>query len=351
MNTKLKVIVVDDSALMRKIISDMINSESDMEVVATARNGQDLLKKLDEVNADIITLDIEMPIMDGITTLKKLKEKRVDSKVIMLSSLTKDGAEITMDCLQLGAFDFVCKPSGSISLDIDIVKEDLIDKIRNGKRTLKSSFAMKNRTKPSFVERTKRSEVKRNSKISAVAIGASTGGPKALYTVITGLPKNLDVPVFVVQHMPVGFTKAFAERLDRSSGLKVVEAEHGMHIEKNVVYVAKAGYHMEVERNSIKLVDSAPVCGVKPAVDNLFISCAKVYGNGLLSVVLTGMGRDGSNGTIEIKNKGGYTISEDESTCVIYGMPKAAFETNKVDEVLPLHHISSRIAKIVRGVE
>ncbi|MGL4730123.1 MAG: protein-glutamate methylesterase/protein-glutamine glutaminase [Clostridium sp.] len=352
MDRKIKVIVVDDSALMRKIISDMINEEKDMEVISVARNGQDLLNKMETMQPDVITLDVEMPIMDGINTLKVLKEKKIDSKIIMLSSLTKDGAEVTMDCLELGAFDFVCKPSGSISLDIDIVKDDLINKIRNIKKTImiRKSGPEKIKSVPNFVERLRKKE-NLHKKVEAVAIGASTGGPKALYSVITTLPKDLGVPVFVVQHMPVGFTKAFAERLDRGSNLKVVEAKDRMSIEKNVVYVAKAGLHMEIERNHIRLVDTNPVCGVKPAVDNLFISASKVYGSGLLSVVLTGMGRDGSNGTIEIKNRGGYTISEDESTCVIYGMPKAAFETNKVDEVLPLHHVSSRIAKIVRGVD
>ncbi|MBU5225408.1 chemotaxis response regulator protein-glutamate methylesterase [Clostridium senegalense] len=349
MDRKIKVIVVDDSALMRKIISDMINEQEDMEVVAIARNGEELLKKLEVITPDVITLDIEMPILDGISTLKVLKEKKIASKIIMLSSLTKDGAEITMDCLALGAFDFVCKPSGAISLDINIVKDDLIKKIRNEKRTIKS-ISMRNKTNSNFMERLRKKETN-HKEINAVVIGASTGGPKALYSVITGLPKNLGVPIFVVQHMPVGFTKAFAERLDRGSNLKVVEAEDRMRIEENVVYVARAGYHMEIEGTYIRLTDTSPVCGVKPAVDKLFISASKVYGSKLLSVVLTGMGKDGANGTIEVKNRGGYTMAEDESTCIIYGMPKAAFETNKVDEVLPLHYVSSRITKVVRGVD
>ncbi|MBD8045974.1 MAG: chemotaxis response regulator protein-glutamate methylesterase [Clostridium argentinense] len=350
MDRKIKVMVVDDSALMRKIISDMINAEVDMEVIDTARNGENLLSKINTTVPDVITLDVEMPIMDGITTLKKLKELKISSKIIMLSSLTKDGAETTMECLQNGAFDFIAKPSGSISLDINKVREDLIEKIRSIKIS-KTAVEINNKSATSFRTRLKATEKRFNNKINCVVIGASTGGPKALYSVITALPSDIGVPVLVVQHMPVGFTKAFAERLDRASNLKVVEAEDKMPIEKNVVYIAKAGYHMEVENNRIVLKETPAIWGVRPAVDKLFISASKVYGNGLLSVVLTGMGKDGAEGTVEVKKNGGYTFAEDESTCVIYGMPKAAFETNMVDEVLPLHHVSSSIVKTIRGVE
>ncbi|GAA0121427.1 chemotaxis response regulator protein-glutamate methylesterase [uncultured Clostridium sp.] len=350
MDRKIKVMVVDDSALMRKIISDMINAEVDMEVIDTARNGENLLSKINTTVPDVITLDVEMPIMDGITTLKKLKELKISSKIIMLSSLTKDGAETTMECLQNGAFDFIAKPSGSISLDINKVREDLIEKIRSIKIS-KTAVEINNKSATSFRTRLKATEKRFNNKINCVVIGASTGGPKALYSVITALPSDIGVPVLVVQHMPVGFTKAFAERLDRASNLKVVEAEDKMPIEKNVVYIGKAGYHMEVENNRIVLKETPAIWGVRPAVDKLFISASKVYGNGLLSVVLTGMGKDGAEGTVEVKKNGGYTFAEDESTCVIYGMPKAAFETNMVDEVLPLHHVSSSIVKTIRGVE
>ncbi|WP_291580747.1 protein-glutamate methylesterase/protein-glutamine glutaminase [Clostridium sp. UBA6640] len=351
MDRKIRVMVVDDSALMRRIISDMINAETDMEVIDIARNGENLLSKMNTTVPDVITLDVEMPIMDGITTLKKLKELGISSKVIMLSSLTKDGAETTMECLQNGAFDFIAKPSGSISLDINKVREDLIEKIRSIKIS-KTTAEAANKKSTSFITRTRlRTSEKINKKINCVVIGASTGGPKALYSVITALPSDLGIPVLVVQHMPIGFTKAFAERLNRSSNLKVVEAEDKMPIEKNVVYIAKAGYHMEVENNKIVLNEDPTIWGVRPAVDKLFISASKVYGNGLLSVVLTGMGKDGANGTVEVKKNGGYTFSEDESTCVIYGMPKATFETNMVDEVLPLHHVSSRIVRAIRGVE
>lgn len=184
--------------------------------------------------------------------------------------------------------------------------------------------------------------------IQAVAIGASTGGPKALYTVVTNLPQHLGVPVFIVQHMPSGFTKAFAERLDNNSKIKVLEASDNEIINKDTVYIAPGGYHMVVENDGrIHLNTEPPVWGVRPAVDKLFFSASHVYGANLVSVVLTGMGKDGSKGTAEIKKNGGITIAEDESTCTIYGMPKAAYETGSVDQMLPIDRIADMIVNII----
>lgn len=346
---KLKVIVVDDSALMRKIISDMINSNNDMEVVATARNGQELMNKLESYVPDVITLDVEMPVMDGITTLKKLKEKKNHPKVIMVSSLTGEDSKITLECLDLGAFDFIMKPSGSISLDIEKIKEELVRKIRSVEKANNKFFVRM--TKANSIEEPKYNKVisKRND-IKAVVIGASTGGPRALQKVLTKLPKDLGVPVFVVQHMPVGFTKAFAERLNSLCAMRVVEAEDRMAVSNNIIYIAKGGRHMKISNSKeIRLTDEDAIWGVKPAVDKLFYSAAEIYGGKLLSVILTGMGRDGALGTTEIKKAGGSTIAEDASTCVIYGMPKAAYETGKVDEVVALDKIPERIVEIVRG--
>ncbi len=368
---KVSVMVVDDSALMRKMISDMINMEDDMEVIAIARNGEDLLEKLKKQVPDVITLDIEMPKMNGIEALKKIMELKIPAKVVMISSLTQDGAEETMECLENGAIDFVPKPSGSISLNINVVREILISKIR-GIRFVRKNSSVSN-TKDVDTKEGKTREIHRvstvlkirerdsmpkairskeigNKKISAIVMGASTGGPKALFNVITNLPEKLGVPILVVQHMPEGFTKAFAERLDKFSKVKVVEAREGMSIEKDVVYIAPGGKHMEISRNkTITLNLEPPMWGVRPAVDKLFISGAKVYGENLLGIILTGMGRDGADGIVEVKKAGGATISEDESTCIIYGMPKAAYDTNMIDEVIPLYDISKRIANIVLG--
>lgn len=352
---KIRVIVVDDSALMRKIISDMINSEEDMEVVDVAKNGQELLNKISNNKPDVITLDVEMPIMDGMTALKELKRSYKSIPVIMLSSISQKGTQLTMECLESGAFDFIPKPSGAISLDINKVKDELVQKIRIACDKNITSDAVKESKQQMPLERTYQrnymSKLKSDrDKIECVVIGASTGGPKALYTVITALPANLGVPVFVVQHMPVGFTKAFADRLNANSDIRVVEASDSMPVERNVVYIAPGGYHMEVGLDKkIHLNLEPAIWGVRPAVDKLFISASKVYGSRIVSAVLTGMGKDGAQGTVEIKKQGGITLSEDKSTCTIYGMPKAAFETGMVDAVLPLEEIAIQIIKLVSG--
>lgn len=365
---KLRVIVVDDSALMRKLVSEMINEETDMEVIDTARNGEELLIKLAKNVPDLITLDVEMPKMDGVTTLKEMKKRNMNIPVIVLSSMSNKGVHITMECLAAGAFDFLAKPSGPISLDINNIKLELIQKIRAAftklqytmkknivKETVTPTYERNNNRDMNKINDIKRENNvqfnnKKSNKIDAVVIGASTGGPRALYTVITNLPKDLGVPVFVVQHMPAGFTKAFAERLNNNSKMEVLEAQDKMYIQKNVVYVAPGGFHMEVkEDNRIHLNTEPAIWGVRPAVDKLFISASKVYKSNILSVVLTGMGRDGAQGTVEIKENGGITASEDKSTCTIYGMPRAAYETGKVDMVLPIQEVAYQIVRVVSG--
>ncbi|WP_404814435.1 protein-glutamate methylesterase/protein-glutamine glutaminase [Clostridium algoriphilum] len=340
---------------MRKIISDIINSQSAMEVIDTAKNGEELLVKISRNKPDIITLDIEMPKMNGMETLKQLKRMNICIPVIMLSSISKSGTESTMECLELGAFDFIAKPSGAISLGLNKVKDELIQKIKLAFMQNRSMTRLTPEKNSRVVREitnkiTPRAGNVQGRSIEAVVIGASTGGPKALYQVITALPSDIGVPVLVVQHMPVGFTKAFAERLNTNSKIKVVEASDGDSIQKNVVYIAPGGYHMEITSNKkIHLNTEPTIWGVRPAVDKLFVSAIKVYGANLLSVILTGMGRDGAKGTAAIKDNGGITMAEHESTCVIYGMPKAAFETGKVDEIVPLQNVAQEIKKFVMG--
>jgi two-component system chemotaxis response regulator CheB len=342
---KIKVLVVDDSALMRKIISDMINSEQDMIVIDIARNGEEMLEKALKHNPDIITLDVEMPIMDGISALREMKRRQINIKTIMLSSVSQSSTSLTMECLEAGAFDFIPKPSGAISLDINKVKDELLIKIRTA---FNKEIDTYEKIDTHLVQKSNPYVKAVHEKIEAVVIGASTGGPKALYNIITALPEKIGVPIFIVQHMPAGFTKAFADRLNSNSKIKVLEASEAAFIEKDVVYIAPGGYHMEVlNQNRIHLNTEPPIWGVRPAVDKLFNSASKVYGPHLLSVVLTGMGKDGAQGTIEVKRNGGVTISEDKSTCTIYGMPKATFETGMVDLVVPLDEVASQIIKIV----
>lgn len=379
---KVRVIVVDDSAFMRKAISDMIESCADFEVIAKFRDGRELVEKVDKFNPDLITLDVHMRDLDGLATLKELKKMGKNYPIIMLSSATTEGSELTLECLDNGAITFITKPSGSISLDIDKVKERLIDEIKgitSNIRVNKSNIYMRQITsnKESEIENkikdrrvnaqlSQRKEINnsekpspminnkvipKNKKIDAVVIGASTGGPKALQQVLTKLPANLNVPVFVVQHMPEGFTKVFAERLNKVCNLNVTEAEDGMSINRNTIYIAKGGSHMIIDSSiRVSLNKEPSIWGVRPAVDKLFESASKVYGGNLLSVVLTGMGKDGAEGSKRIKDCGGITISEDKSTCTIYGMPKAAYETGKIDLVLPLDQICNKITEIVKGI-
>ncbi|WP_459478729.1 protein-glutamate methylesterase/protein-glutamine glutaminase [Clostridium saccharoperbutylacetonicum] len=371
---KIKIIVVDDSAFMRKAISDMIESESTFEVIAKFRDGRELIEKVDKYNPDLITLDVHMKDLDGLATLKELKKSGKNYPIIMVSSATTEGSKMTLDCLDNGAISFIPKPSGSISLDIIKIRNDLVEQIKSITSSMKfkrnpllenktnykveqnsavSSFNLpkENSVRESSMNMERIISIPKNKRIDAVVIGASTGGPKALQEVLTKLPYNLGVPVFVVQHMPEGFTKVFAERLDKACEMKVVEADDGMKIYNDTIYIAKGGKHMTISSNSsIKLNEEPPIWGVRPAVDKLFNSAINVYKGNLVSAILTGMGRDGADGTANIKDSGGITISEDKSTCTIYGMPKAAYETGKVDLVVPLDQVANNIIKIVRGV-
>ncbi len=339
----IKVAVVDDSAFMRKVISDELNSQEEIDVVAKFRNGKELIQQFDKYKPDIITLDIEMPVMNGLETLKALKKYSIDCPVIMLSSLTSENSVHTLECLELGATDFIEKPGSNMLMNNDSFKNSLVEKIH-------AIVLNKNRLTKKNINKVQYKDKKVVKSVNAVVIGASTGGPRALQTVLTQIEKDIGVPIFVVQHMPRGFTKAFADRLNSICKLRVLEAEDGMKIEKNTIYIAQGGYHMVLNNNKyISLNEDPSIWGVRPAVDKLFESASEVYGGNLLSVVLTGMGKDGAKGTEVIKDKGGITISEDESTCTIYGMPRMAYETGKVDMVLELPLISEKINSILKG--
>jgi two-component system chemotaxis response regulator CheB len=321
----IKVAIVDDSAFMRKIISDSLNSHSHIEVIAKFRNGKDLVEQFDRYKPDIITLDVEMPVMNGLETLKVLKNSNINCPVIMLSSLTSENSIYTLECLELGATDFVEKPSVNLAIDSKFNKV-LVDKVltiaEQGKKNIYGG-KLTNSVVP--ISRDNRNPIK------AVVVGASTGGPKALQKVLTEIKQDIGVPIFVVQHMPKGFTKAFADRLNGICKLRTIEASNGMPIENNIIYIAQGGYHMTVGKdNKIWLNEEPAIWGVRPAVDKLFESAVKVYGGSLLSVVLTGMGRDGAS-------------------CTIYGMPKATYETGKVDMVLQLQVIADKINSLVKG--
>lgn len=338
MHNIIKVLVVDDSAFMRKMLSDIINNNPDMEAVKTARDWESAIRLTNEIHPDVVTLDIEMPHTDKIEVLKKIKESS-DCEVIILSNLTLHGSSITIEALEMGAFDFVQKPKYQ---NINEISDELSEKIRYAyiKKENKNNLNINN----------KYELVPHQNLLSyeAVVLGASTGGPKVLFDVITKLPADLNVPVFVVQHMPKGFTKAFAERLDKFSKLKVVEASDDEKIDINTVYVAPGGYHLLVANEKIKLDLSPPVHGVRPSVDKLFISASKAYGNAILGCIFTGMGKDGTEGARVIKSKGGFIIAQDEATSVVYGMPKSVLDAGYADMVLPDYRIADEIVKAVK---
>lgn len=351
---KIRVLIVDDSAFMRKVIGDILAEDSLIEVVGRARNGKEALERLDEWSPDVVTLDIEMPEMNGLDTLRRIMKHR-PIPVVMVSSLTKEGADITMQALDLGAVDFVTKPSGTISLDMEKVGDELRQKVLAASRALMKAgtpapVAKKivDRTPaprpPSRADAVKRFEV--------LAIAASTGGPMALQEVVPALPASFPLPVLIVQHMPPGFTTSFAKRLDERSKLRVIEATDGMVVRKGTVLIAPGGFHLVIERNNMDLVcrltETAPVRSVRPSADVMFFSLAEHLLSPALVLVLTGMGKDGLDGTRALRGKSAYVIAESKETAVIYGMPGAVIDAGLADETLPLDEIASGLERIAK---
>lgn len=329
----IKLLIVDDSAFMRRIISDIVDEIEGIEVIGIARNGLEALEKIPKLKPDLITLDIEMPKLNGIETLKRIKEF-YEIPVIMLSSLT--GTDVTIEALQVGAFDFIEKPV-DLKSNLNNFKEEFEGKIR-------SIFASKD------IKRVKKVQIgdcKDCNDIKAVVIAASTGGPKALVSLISKLPARIRVPIFIVQHMPKGFTASLANRMNNESKVKVVEAQEGMPIESNTVYLAPGDFHMTLDNRKISINSAHKLHGVRPAADYLFKSAAEIYKENLLGIVLTGMGKDGTDGMARIKECGGYNIAQSEESCVVYGMPGSAVSKGVVDEILDLEEISLRLNKLI----
>ncbi|KNZ69199.1 response regulator receiver modulated CheB methylesterase [Thermincola ferriacetica] len=350
MAKRIEVLVVDDSAYMRKVVSNMLQSDEEIFVVDTARDGLDALEKIKKWKPDVVTLDVEMPRMDGLTALQKIMVE-CPTPVVMLSSLTQEGSETTIKALTLGAVDFVPKPSGAISLDIARVKEELIRKIKVcAKASLKNIRALQMIApipkKEAAAVAAKPLAGKTPSKV--VVIGSSTGGPNALQQVVPKLPADLPAAVLIVQHMPPGFTKSLADRLNDISGITVKEASAGDTLQTGVALLAPGGYHMNlVSSTVIGLNQNPPVHSVRPAVDVTMESVVNYYGPNVVGVVLTGMGYDGSGGASAIKRAGGKVIAQNEDTCVVYGMPRVVVEMGKADKVLPITEIADEIVKML----
>ena len=344
----IRVLVVDDSAFMRKLISEIINAEPDMEVVATARNGQDALTKLSRLEVDVITLDVEMPVMDGLETLRQIMSTK-PLPVVMLSSVTKQGSDTTVRALSLGAVDFIPKPSGSISLDLELVSQEIVDKVRTA-ATARIGKVERTWTPPRSIHMRppvlQSTTQEASSKI--VIIGSSTGGPKAIEEVLAQIPPDLPAGVLVVQHMPKDFTRSFAERLNSLFPLTIKEAENGDRIEDGKVLIAPGDYHMIVGSDRcVYLNQEERVMFLRPSIDVTMLSLPNVFGRQILGVVLTGMGRDGAKGMAAIKQAGGKTIAQDKSTSTIYSMPRVVAEDGNADYILPIDRIGESITKIV----
>ncbi|MGM5488679.1 MAG: protein-glutamate methylesterase/protein-glutamine glutaminase [Nanobdellota archaeon] len=337
----IRVIVTDDSAFMCKLLSDIINSDPELEVVATARDGKELLEKIGTHKPDLITLDISMPVMDGITALKEIMSKN-PLPVIMISSLADE--ENTFTCLELGAVDFIPKTSGIISIDMNKKKDIIISKI-------KAAFSA--RVDSTITEQTVDESHSYSGKYDQIlCVGASTGGPKAIESVLQGLPEDFPLPTIIVQHLPEEFTLPFAKRLDRLSSLKVKEAEDREMIKCGVVYIAPGDFHLELRQSKdgavIHLQKEERVEGVRPSIDVMMRSAAQVYGDKVIGVILTGMGKDGTEGLRAIKDKQGVTIVQDETTSIVPGMPRSAVKAGVADKVVPLSSIAKEVLKCIK---
>lgn len=335
----IKVLVVEDSLLMRRVIIDSIREMEGVELLDTAQNGFFALTKLERLKPDIITLDIEMPVMDGLETIKKIRE--ISSVPIIMLSASED-QETTIHALEIGAQDFITKPE-NIDENKDQFRENLESHIKalvNG--SAKKSKEIKKKPKKKIVK------TKGPDQIDVLMIGASTGGPSVLTEIVKNLPANLSVPVFIVQHMPEGFTASFAERMNTLAKVPVLEAKHRMRYEPGTVYLAPGGKHMVIRNQRILLLDTAKIHSVRPAVDPLFESLVDHFGSRTLGLILTGMGRDGAAGALAIHNAGGYVLAQNEETCVVYGMPRYAYEAGAVNELLSIEEIIERTNEIVR---
>ncbi|MGN0170148.1 MAG: chemotaxis response regulator protein-glutamate methylesterase [Lachnospiraceae bacterium] len=349
---KKNIMVVDDSALMRRVMCDIINSDSSFEVTDMSRDGQEAYEKIIAHKYDAVVLDVNMPRMNGLELLKKLHTEKIDVMVIMASTLTVEGSRETMEALELGAVDFVTKPGNIIEArgeDFSQALLNVLSAVLNNPRPSVSSTTRTGVGKTRSLTGTlpEKSMVRTGNKL--IALACSTGGPKSLQSVIPLLPKKMDAPMVLVQHMPAGFTKSMAERLNELSFVEVKEAEEGDILQKGHVYVAPGGRHLTVVKRPdgshvIRLNDAPAVGGLRPCADIMYDSLKTCGYDEVVCVVLTGMGADGTKGISELnREKKIFTIAQDEKSCVVYGMPRAIAETGLVNKVVPLDNVASTI--------
>lgn len=347
---KIKVLVVDDSAFMRKIISEMLKEDNEIEIIGTAKDGKEALKYILENSPDVITMDLEMPGLNGLQTLKYIMNEK-PTPIIMLSAYTQKGTDITMQALEAGAFDFVCKPSGEISIDIKKIQKELIEKIKLAKTVdiKKIKFYETEKVKDTLKE--KKTELK-NEVLTIIV--ASTGGPKALSDVIPQLTRDLNAGFLVIQHMAQGFTTSLANRLNSLSLIEVKEAADGDEIKPGRALVAPGNFHMEVKKEGmtykVELNQKPPKLGVRPCADITILSAVKNFDGKIICVILTGMGKDGTAGAEKVKEKNGIVIAQDKDTSVIFGMPKSAIERGVVDRIVSINDMAAVIIEEIKNL-
>lgn len=337
-----RVLVVDDSALMRKLIPQIIERDTSIHVVGTAMDGAFAMKKIEELRPNVITLDLEMPRMDGMETLKAIM-RHYHLPVIVVSAHTTQGASTTFKALSMGAFDFVAKPLNALSSNMDAIAEELINKVKVAAQT-KMPVSQPELPGP---RKTKKPVVRRVPTRRVIAIGISTGGPNALQYVLSQLPGDFPASIVVVQHMPEGFTELFAQRLDECCSIDVKEANSGDLLLAGRALICPGNKHMRVRRmplgNIVVLSDDPKVNGHRPSVDVLFRSVAEEFGREGMAVIMTGMGEDGAEAMGEIKNAGGLTIAQDEESCTVFGMPRAAIERGHAMRVVSLDAMANTL--------
>lgn len=346
----IRVLIVDDSPFIRRILKDILQKDDAITVVGQAKNGKEALEKIPLLKPDLITLDVNMPVMDGMYTLKRIINN-YNIPVIMMSSFTTEGASLTLKALEEGAIDFIPKPKNIFSLDGDKIKQDIIQKIKiAAKSKLDANYSGGYISKP-FKENNATIQINSDKFEYIIVIGTSTGGPRALQEVLPLFPKNINGTIVVVQHMPPKFTKSLAERLNSLSNVVVKEGEHGIKLKKGHCYIAPGDFHMKIieenEDYAIELNKDHLVKGLRPSVDVLMESVAKINKLKKVGVIMTGMGNDGSNGIVQMKKANGYLISQDEKSSIVFGMPKAAIATNCIDKIVPLNNIADEIMKKV----
>jgi two-component system chemotaxis response regulator CheB len=340
----IKVLIVDDSALIRSLLSEIVNSEKDMYLVGAAPDAYVARDFVNRFQPDVITLDIEMPKVDGLTFLEKLM-KAHPTPVLMISTLTERGAGATLRALELGAIDYIAKPKLGVAQGIEEYRQLIVDKIRIAAQAKVKALRHLKSANTSTLDYSGTEKI--------IAVGASTGGTEAIKEFLMQLPSNSPA-VVITQHMPPGFTTSYAERLNTLCKINVVEAQGGERVLPGNAYLAPGSFHLLIERSGadyhLKISDSALVCGHKPSVDVMFNSLVECAAKNTIAVILTGMGKDGAAGMFSLHQKGAYTLAQDESSCVVFGMPKEAINLGGVDAVLPLNSLAPEVVKYLQSV-